>query len=94
MRARFQRGGTPTISFFAFQDIITSVIGILVVITLLLSMHLDQMPLVSSDTEAAPAERVAQLQRALDELSALRAEIDAVSAASAGGPGATVADDV
>jgi hypothetical protein len=44
MRNRFHRSGAGTVSFFAFQDIITAVTGILVIITVLLSLSLPETP--------------------------------------------------
>ncbi len=84
MRAgRFQRGGGATVSFFAFQDIITAVIGILLVITLLLALHLDRVTGVSSDDEPASPERAAELTAKLAELTAERAAIEQLQAARA-----------
>lgn len=79
---RFQRGG-QSISFFAFQDIITAVSGILVVITLLLALHLDEATPVSADDETASPERTAELEARLTELAAERAAIEYLQAARA-----------
>jgi hypothetical protein len=80
---RFQRGGQPTISFFAFQDIITAVSGILVIVTLLLALHLDEVTPVSTDDEPASPESAAELDARLTELSAERAAIERLQAAQA-----------
>jgi FtsZ-binding cell division protein ZapB len=94
MAGRFQRGGQAGISFFAFQDIITSVIGILLVITILLALHLEPAAPLSTD-EAPPApEQETKLQQTLDTLAALRAEIEQLQAAkSASDPGALAAEN-
>lgn len=42
MASRLRRGVNPKISFFSFQDIITSVTGILILITLMLTLHVTQ----------------------------------------------------
>ena len=91
---RFQRGGQPTISFFAFQDVITSVIGILVVITLLLALHLDQVPLTSTDEETVTPETVAALDARLAELTAERALIERLQTARAVSDPAALAADI
>jgi hypothetical protein len=76
MRGRFQRGGQAAISFFAFQDIITSVIGILIVITLLLALHLDEAVPLSTDAPVNPGLEE-KLRGLLDALAAMRADLAA-----------------
>lgn len=44
MASKLRTGIGTKISFFAFQDIITSVTGILILVTLILSLYLDQSP--------------------------------------------------
>jgi hypothetical protein len=83
-KRRFQRGGQPAVSFFAFQDIITAVGGILIIITLLLALHLDKVP-VSTDEEAAPPEMKAELDARLAELAAERAMAEKLLSARAAG---------
>jgi len=83
MGGRFQRGGQPTISFFAFQDIITSVIGILLVVTLLLALHLDDPASRSTDETPASAALAAALEAALRELAAVQTEIAQLQAMNA-----------
>jgi len=80
---RFQRGGQVAISFFAFQDIITAVSGILIVITLLLALHLEEVPPVSTDDEPASPARAAELEARLAELASMRAAIESLQAAQA-----------
>lgn len=71
MRNRFHRSGAGTVSFFAFQDIITAVTGILVIITVLLSLSLpetqdDAAPDTSAETTALRAKLEALLRRIAD----------------------------
>ena len=49
MASRLRSGIGTRISFFAFQDIITSVTGILILITLILSLYLNPPPPVSAE---------------------------------------------
>ena len=74
--------GSP-ISFFAFQDIITSVSGILIIVTLLLSLQLGESAS-STEQERATAGQEAELARLLDEITAARgtAERSAATRAS------------
>jgi len=82
MAGRFQRGGQAGVSFFAFQDIIMSVIGILLVITLMLALHLDPAGALSTDEAPLRPELETKLQETLDALSALREQIAQLQAAS------------
>ena len=91
MGGRFQRGGQPTISFFAFQDIITSVIGILLVVTLLLALHLDDPASRSTDETPASAALAAALEAALRELAAVQTEIAQLQAMNAAADPAALA---
>jgi len=81
VRRKLRQVGSP-ISFFAFQDIITCVSGILIIITLLLSLHLGESA-PATDEEHATAEQETKLAALLDELTTLRrtAERDAASRA-------------
>jgi len=58
MASRLRSRATPGISFFSFQDIITSVTGILVLVTLILTLYLDR-------SAPGPSE-IEPLQRRLD----------------------------
>jgi hypothetical protein len=69
-RRRLRNAGSP-ISFFAFQDIITSVSGILIIVTLLLSLQLGESA-ISTDQERATAEQEARLAALLDEITIRR----------------------
>jgi hypothetical protein len=64
-----RRGGMATFSFFAFQDVITSVIGIIIVFTIMLSLQLDDSP----PAPEAPLER--NLNQTLEEIAKLRTEL-------------------
>ncbi|NMC21629.1 MAG: hypothetical protein GYA33_14560 [Thermogutta sp.] len=65
-----RRGGGPTISLFSFQDIITSVMGILLFIALLLALQLVHAAVrVQEAAETAPpAEEIQRLERKKAEL--------------------------
>jgi len=51
MASRLRSGVSPKISFFSFQDIITSVTGILILVTLMLTLHVTQG---AGDDDARP----------------------------------------
>ena len=70
VRRKLRQTGS-SISFFAFQDIITCVSGILIIITLLLSLHLGESASATND-ESATAAQESKLAALLDELTALR----------------------
>lgn len=78
MAQRFQRGHQAGITFFAFQDIITAVGGIMVVITLMLALNLESGE--ETAFESNP-DMAAKLQTALEELTALRGKIAGVQRA-------------
>ena len=59
------------ISFFAFQDIITSVSGILIIVTLILALNLGAVS-PALEQEQATATQESQLAKLLDELTVLR----------------------
>ena len=69
-RRKLRSSGSP-ISFFAFQDIITAVSGILIIVTLLLALNVGQSHS-SAEEEKASAEQESKLARLLDELTVLR----------------------
>ncbi|MEN9285978.1 MAG: hypothetical protein RLZZ179_3471 [Verrucomicrobiota bacterium] len=72
MRNRFQRSAAGTVSFFAFQDIITAVTGILVIITVLLSLSLpettDEAAMDASAETTALREKLDSLLRRIADL--------------------------
>lgn len=49
MASRLRSNSGLRISFFSFQDIVTSVTGILILVTLILTLYLDQSPPVSAE---------------------------------------------
>ena len=51
MPSRFRTNIGTRISFFSFQDIITSVTGILILVTLILTLYLEQSVPVSAEQE-------------------------------------------
>lgn len=66
-----RRGGGPTITLFSFQDIITSVSGIMIFVTLLLALDLSERSLKAGDN---PAERDSSDLKG--RIEAARAELD------------------
>lgn len=77
----------PVISLFAFQDIITSVSGILIVVVLLMALELIEQPEADAATPASDVQSMTEsLAEAEAELVSLKrrlaAETDAVKAAS------------
>ena len=75
MQGRFQRGGKHCISpFFAFQDIITSAIAILIVVVMLLALSLKPAA-VPDAADPVAVELQKQLQAVLDELDRTNAEV-------------------
>lgn len=69
-----KRASGPGVSFFAFQDIITAVVGIFILITLILVLELAER----FETAAAPP--TADAEVILDSLKALEQEIERMSA--------------
>lgn len=51
MRSRFNKSGGSAVSFFAFQDVITGTTGFLIIITIFLTLNLDEVIGVSSDAD-------------------------------------------
>jgi hypothetical protein len=85
-----RRSGSPPISLFSFQDIITSVTGIMILVTLLMSVELVRRPLQehrpkSSDAtpteESAnsPSQELAELQRRKDRNDQAMRELETAS---------------
>lgn len=83
MQGRFQRGGQHCISpFFAFQDIITSAIAILIVVVMLLALSIsDPTQAARSGPESARLQQ--QLEAVLDDLDRTNAEVRRLQAAAA-----------
>lgn len=71
MSSRLRSLNSTKISFFAFQDIITSVSGILILVTLILATELDR-PTSRTTHDADP-----ELERKLSEILRQQAEVDA-----------------
>ncbi len=65
-----RRNNGPSVSFFAFQDIITAVVGIFILITLLLVLELAQR------VEAAAATPTADISSVLEMIETLQGEVD------------------
>jgi len=65
-----RRSQGPTVSFFAFQDIITSVVGIFILITLILVLELAQR------VEAASSQPKADLTAVHESIVSLQSEIE------------------
>jgi uncharacterized small protein (DUF1192 family) len=65
-----RRSDGPSVSFFAFQDIITAVVGIFILITLLLVLELAQR------VEAAASTPTADISSVLQMIETLQSEVD------------------
>lgn len=87
MGSRLRESLEPRISFFAFQDIITSTSGILIIVVLLLGTFLGSQSVTDprkqqrhqkelEERKAALEEEVASLERALEELREKAAGVD------------------
>ncbi len=63
---RLRTGGSARISFFSFQDIITSVTGILILVTLMLSISMQSGDVVEAAERRAEAELREELARATE----------------------------
>jgi len=75
MRGRFQRGKIGGVSpFFAFQDIVTSAMAVLIAIVMLLALYLGG-PSSSTSGEPEGAALRAELQRLLNELTRINQEV-------------------
>src|SRR5687767_1677296 len=73
--SRRGRGGTP-ISLFSFQDIITSVTGIMILITLILALEVIQ------NTEKSPQNRTQELTAELQQAAQQAASVQTTVAAT------------
>lgn len=76
-----RRAASNSVSFFAFQDIITSVVGIFVLITLIMALELAQTVEDASEASSAgvSAELLASLASLEDGIEQMQAEFDALS---------------
>jgi hypothetical protein len=87
MSVRGKRGAAVRVSFFAFQDIITCVSGILLIVTLLMTtMITEEGPAQASGAEGDPARALAEARRELEEANAAaarRAQVAAMADPSA-----------
>lgn len=96
MSSRLRTGTRPGMGFFAFQDIITSVTGVLILVTLILASHLE----IASDTsaESAPEDLQRRLSQLLDEQTRLelesRALTESLNAAQSQPDAAKLQDDI
>lgn len=76
MSGRFQRGKTAGISpFFAFQDIITSAMAVVITIVMLLALDMGD-PTQGSTVQSATAELDQQLSKLLDQLAQAKISLD------------------
>lgn len=77
MRRKLRAGG-QSVSFFAFQDIITAVIGIVLFISLLLSLFAGVESSITTQTEvhnAASPEELSRLDRLINKITDLKAQV-------------------
>ena len=78
MSARSKRGGVVRVSFFAFQDIITCVSGILLIITLLMTtMITDGTPEPAGGAEADRAQELTEARQSLEKTKSASAALQA-----------------
>jgi hypothetical protein len=88
MRGKLRAGGAA-VGFFAFQDIITSVIGIVIFIALLLSLFIGTEADVNRSkriAEQASPEQLQELQTLLNKLKTLQSELSSVLSLPIGNP--------
>ena len=87
MRGRFNRSGRSGVSFFAFQDVITAVTGILVIITVFLSLNIREgSALPSPSNEEEFPELKARLEELLQTITSRRLLAEAASEESTAAP--------
>jgi small-conductance mechanosensitive channel len=58
---------TPTVSFFAFQDIITSVVGVLVLVTLIMVLELTQQTVEAKSKDEMVRDTLSESLKSLEE---------------------------
>jgi len=82
------KNSAPSVSFFAFQDIITSVVGIFVLITLIMAVELAVKATERPSTEKPVAENLSKvvelMQSEVDALKKRETELEKMSSAVAG----------
>lgn len=85
MRSRFNRSGGSSVSFFAFQDVITGTTGFLIIITIFLALNLDDV--IGSSQDRDP-DRVTEeaLNLALEEVIELRRQASSMMPATGEDP--------
>jgi TolA-binding protein len=83
-----RKSSAPSVSFFAFQDIITSVVGIFVLITLIMVVQLAVKATDRLSSKSPVADNlssiVALMQSEVDELKKRETELETVSSSVAG----------
>ncbi len=84
-----RKATSNSVSFFAFQDIITSVVGIFVLITLIMALELAQTVENASaaSSEGISAELLASLASLKEGIETMQAEFDALSSAQGASSG-------
>ena len=87
MRGRFHRSGHAGVSFFAFQDIITCVTGILVIITVFLSLSVKEGSAIFQPVQPSPSpELKARLEELLTAIASRRQNAEAAADMSTAAP--------
>lgn len=74
MASRLRNASGTKISFFAFQDIITSVTGILILVTLVLTLYLNNAAAPAAESSGDQNSTENKLARALDQVSKLNSQ--------------------
>ena len=81
-----KKGGAP-FSLFAFQDAITSVCGVVVLVTLMLALALTQRVVTESESSTVAKSKVdevrAQVEKLQNDLEELNARVETINALSA-----------
>lgn len=78
MVSRFKRlAAPPEVTFFVFQDILTSMIGVMIMVTLTLGLQIDDNALDGNRDAKAKEELSKTLAQTLSEVSALRLKVAA-----------------
>lgn len=78
MKGRFNKSGS-TVSFFAFQDVITGTTGFLIIITIFLALNLDEVIVTAGEADAS-ASQVEALNKMLAEIVTLKNQVAGVPA--------------
>ncbi|MBB5033558.1 hypothetical protein [Prosthecobacter vanneervenii] len=72
MRSRFTKSHGSTVSFFAFQDVITGTTGFLIIITIFLALNLDEVIGKASTTADPNTTLAATLKTTLEQIAKLK----------------------